>query len=719
MKDHTWERFLLVLFSGLLTVTTLSGCSEEDLMGMIAEYTPEVIASETVSDDSQWINSAIDGSIDASTAVRAQDDFYTYVNKDWQLEHTLSEETPSFDFTTDSSSLIMERLTSLMFNKEDPDMLVNNELPTLSTVQTEHNRKLVQNLTALAADEEGREEAGAEPIRPYLDAIDSIASLDELTSYLKNEDGTNFTLIFPVPMSVGTSLAKADAYTVILSNAPELVLGESDQYKMMFAEGINTKNRSIQQVQYLMQQLGYSESEINQTIQNCFDLEIALTKGIEVSDYFDAEQLIKRHQNYLTFDELADYQGNYPLQQLLACYGMDQSSSYEVWELNYLKTVGKLYTEKNLALFKAYYTVHTILSAMPLLDQECRALTLTEEESNDEEIQNLLVYSEYIAGMLNGPMEQLYAASYCTEEEKEALEDLTEKIRDSYDTILDEADWMSDETRSEAKKKLDQMVTRVLYPDVFLDYTSLDFGGKGECTLLDAKASINAFNMTAYNHWINQTVDRTYWDLETIGTTTVNAYYIPTDNSINILAGIIADGSTYDADASFERNLGSLGMIIGHEISHGFDNSGSLYDEYGNKNDWWTFNDRTAFSLRVDRLKKFYNVQPLTRGYTDSSYGDTVAGEAIADMGGIRSTLLVAKTIPDFDYEEFFTAYAGLWREKMSYVDFYSSVSEDPHPANFLRTNVTLQQFDEFIDTFHIKPSDGMYLAKEDRIAVW
>lgn len=475
--------------------------------------------------------------------------------------------------------------------------------------------------------------------------------------------------------------------------------------------------------EYLMGRLGYSEADISKTLANCFSLELALTKGIERADYFDEAQLKERHQNYLTFDELRDYQGNYPLQELLANYGMDQSGSYEVWELNYLETVGKLYTEKNLELFKDYYTVQTIISAMPVLDEECQRMSsennITDEDMADEETRKALIYSEYIASMLSGPMEQLYIASYCTPEEKQALQELVDQIKDSYYTIIDEADWMSEETQTAAKKKLDMLVTHVLYPDVFLDYTALDFGGVGESTLLEAKAAINSFKLTAYNFRINQAVDRTYWDLETIPTTTFNAYYMPEENSINILAGIASDKSTYDADASFEDNLGGLGVVIGHEISHGFDNTGSSYDGNGNQEDWWTFTDRTAFTQRVDKLEKFYDVQPLAPGYTISTYGDTVAGEAIADMGGVRSALLVAKSIPDFDYEEFFTAYARLWRAKMSYIDFYSTVSADVHPANFLRTNVTLQQFDEFLETFDIKATDGMYLSKEDRIRVW
>ena len=216
---------------------------------------------------------------------------------------------------------------------------------------------------------------------------------------------------------------------------------------------------------------------------------------------------------------------------------------------------------------------------------------------------------------------------------------------------------------------------------------------------------------------MNRPVDRSNWDLTQIPTTTVNAFYSRTDNSINIAAGLLADHYFFNTDASFAENLACLGSVVGHEITHGFDTTGYQYDKNGSYRSWWTEDDRLAFDLRANDLIKYYSgLAPIVR----NSYlnGSTVSGEAIADMGGVKCTMIIASKIPDFDYDTYFRAYANLWREHSTYkVEILRS--SDPHPVSMLRANVTLMQFEEFQKTYDIQPGDGMYLAAEDRILVW
>ena len=161
-----------------------------------------------------------------------------------------------------------------------------------------------------------------------------------------------------------------------------------------------------------------------------------------------------------------------------------------------------------------------------------------------------------------------------------------------------------------------------------------------------------------------------------------------------------------------------LGMIVGHEISHAFDTTGYLFDKDGLLNTWWTSDDEVAFRLRADRLANHYSALSVLPNVTGGYDGTKIQGEAIADMGGLKCMLLLAEKEPDFDYELFFKSYASLWRCKTDYINEMRS-TEDEHPLNFLRTNVTLQQFEKFYETFDIGPGDGMYLAPEDRIPVW
>lgn len=169
---------------------------------------------------------------------------------------------------------------------------------------------------------------------------------------------------------------------------------------------------------------------------------------------------------------------------------------------------------------------------------------------------------------------------------------------------------------------------------------------------------------------------------------------------------------------SIEEKYGSLGAVIGHEISHAFDSNGAQFDENGSLNDWWTDADKKAFGERVSRVESYFdNIVAYDDG--TPNIGKLVQAEATADMGGIRCMLKMAEKIDGFDYDKFFRTYARLWQRLESLQMSERSALSDPHPRCYQRTNVTLQQFDEFLETYDIKEGDGMYLAPQDRIAVW
>lgn len=160
-----------------------------------------------------------------------------------------------------------------------------------------------------------------------------------------------------------------------------------------------------------------------------------------------------------------------------------------------------------------------------------------------------------------------------------------------------------------------------------------------------------------------------------------------------------------------------MGAVISHEISHAFDTLGAQYDKSGKYSDWWTEDDYNAFKDRADKLIKFYD---KIMAWEDTKVqGNNIQKEAIADMAGIKAMLKIAEGHEDFDYDAFFTACATVYRRLNTYELEYYRLMQDVHPLNYLRTNVTLQQFDEFLDTYDIREGDNMYLAPEDRITVW
>ena len=175
-------------------------------------------------------------------------------------------------------------------------------------------------------------------------------------------------------------------------------------------------------------------------------------------------------------------------------------------------------------------------------------------------------------------------------------------------------------------------------------------------------------------------------------------------------------GNFYTEGGSEAANMGRIGAVVGHEITHGFDSMGCMYDKDGNLSNWWTAEDSAAFAERTKKVSDYFgSIQVLPGKNVD---GELVVTEAVADLGGVSCMLEIAKNIKDFDYDDFFTSFARIWRCQNSQ-QVEEILLQDSHPPGYLRTNVNVQQFSEFYDTFGIKEGDPMYLAPEKRLSVW
>jgi putative endopeptidase len=283
--------------------------------------------------------------------------------------------------------------------------------------------------------------------------------------------------------------------------------------------------------------------------------------------------------------------------------------------------------------------------------------------------------------------------------------------------MLENVDWLSAATREKAIEKLDHLRIFAVYPDEPGDWSGLDFPGREENgNLVIANTAAERFKNTLKAARIDQPVNKDTWDQTEMKATEVNAYYDPSNNSINILAGIL-HGEFYNESMTEAQILGGIGTVIGHEISHAFDTNGAQFDKDGAVADWWTDEDYAAFRARAAKLAAWYDGFIPFEGANYS--GQKVQGEAIADMAGMKCILALAARKENFDYNAFFEQYAKTWRMKVLPAEAVRIVSLDMHPMNYMRINATLAQYDEFIQFYGIRPGDGMYIAPEDRVAVW
>ena len=306
--------------------------------------------------------------------------------------------------------------------------------------------------------------------------------------------------------------------------------------------------------------------------------------------------------------------------------------------------------------------------------------------------------------------EQSYLALQGFKEVKDKVSQLITDILSGFEEIFAEETWLSSSTRERAIRKIQMMSFESCYPDFYKDFVEIK---DDDLETVSGVALLNRY-YDAYVETIFNGISLPSREWLTMPTYTNNAFYSPTTNSFVILNGLVR-GLYYSEET--EVLYGTLGAVIGHEITHGFDSSGSQFDEYGRQSSWWTNADWNKFEAKVQKMISFYD--SITLWGDTKAIGDNNNTEATADMGGMRVMLHLAKKVPNFDYDLFFKSFAYLWCRAPFGMDNAQSLREDTHPFYYLRANVTLAQFDEFIETYNIQPGDGMYIPENQRVKIW
>lgn len=688
------------------------------LMGSL----PALAAPGETLQNSKWINTDLAGSIDENTPLRLEDDFHGFVNR----QRNLDEEEDTFSKVQD---LVQERLDAIFDGEFTPDP-ANAEAIGLGGETLEHMveqlgiyRELVQL--------ENREAQGVEPARPFIEAVENIKTLADLDAYLLNADHQNVSATCLMSTSVIPDPVDKSHYILMLTPESEFVLGGPTDYRGLTGDLNSRVYTAKELVHYLLERLGYTPEQAEDILTRCFRFESRLTQRIiDPQERFgpDYQEKAKAY----TLEEADALAGAYPLKELLASRGLDRLETVSIREDGYFRLLGDLYREEYLEEIKALFIVRSCADLLDLMDLEALVLTdnlmarmggeeetpITEENRGElTEEKNDILMSKYFHQQLPQFTDQIYVAQHCTPQMKADIMQLCEETRSGMAALLDSQTWMSPEARTAAKEKLDAIYFNVLYPDTFIDFTDLSFTPLAEGgTLPQAWAALKAKKVRVYDHLAGTEDPLRTWNYEAGNVLTdTNAFYHPSWNSVTILPGL-ACGDMYDPSFTQEKLMARLGVVIGHEITHGFDAHGSSYNKMGLRQPWWSNQDEEAFRSRTHRLENYYSaLMPLNGLLT--YHGAQVSSEAIADMGGVK--IMLKNAGEDFDYDAFFRHYANLWHTSTTRESEQNAFLNDSHPLPFLRTNVTLQQIPEFYETYQIQPGDGMYLAEENRISVW
>lgn len=627
-----------------------------------------------------WDYSNIVGNL-PDTVPDAADDFYLNTDYDWILEHQGTA-------ASDSALITLQSMASTVINNltvTDPD---------------DPNVAVYRQFALGFMDMASRESTGLDEIMPYISGLMEAQTLADLTEYLVS-DGNVIAPPFLDVEILGLNNLTDDyipivSYASLTLSSPSLYLGDDFRYYMDPAED----HYSV-----LLQLVGYSAEEADAMNDAATALEVVLASNITLSGTQDSETLY----NPYTADELDTLCGSFPILEVLAAYGYP-ADVYSILDVGWLQALDSIYTEENFEGLRAMLLRNTLDIASAYMGGDFLAEFLDYNGTTLESYFATLVSSNPVVVDLINTM---YCDHAANPEAEELVVSLFENLKDAMAVRISEADWMSDQTKEYALQKLEAMEIYVGGPDS-VDFSSLILPSATGGSALDDYIAMREYYAENKAELIGQTIDVPMWPLQGYVTNAFNAWSM---NAVFVSWAILQDGYYYQSDASIESIIARLATTIGHEITHGFDSIGSQYGMDGTLTSWWTESDAEAFSERVSAVSDYVSSITLTPDRTmDPSI---VINEVIADMGGMALALNLAADIEGFDYAEMFREYADLWSATytQSYDDMY--LSSDEHPPNCARVNMTVQQFQEFMDAFDVSEGDGMYLSPEDRVAIW
>ncbi len=637
------------------------------------------------------------------TSVKPGDDFTSYVNGTWMKNTEIPSDKSSYgvayilhEESEDNVKQIIEGSASGEFEKGSDEQKVGDLYKSYMDLET-------------------RDKLGATPLQTEFDKVDAIKNYDDLASYFAyaNKYGINA----PLSLFVYQDLKNPTIYTVYTWQSG-LGLPDREYYLKDDERSKEIRVKYVDHISKMFDLAGLPDGKNAST--TIMSIETALAeKHMEKEKTRDLVGLY----NMFPVDTLSNIMPSFNWSAYLEEAGMQNEKNLGVLMLDYTKALDKIITSTDLEDWKIYLK-------WGALDNNASRLSKAMGD------QNFDFYSKELRGTpeqrplwrrgvstVNGALGEVvgkvYVKKHFPPEAKESMETLVSNLLKAYEQSIKELDWMSADTKKEALDKLSKFTPKIGYPDKWKTY---DIDIKGD----DLFGNLQRAALMEYNRELaklGQPIDKTEWGMTP---QTVNAYYNPTLNEIVFPAAILQP-PFFDLNAEDAVNYGSIGAVIGHEIGHGFDDSGSTFDGDGAMRNWWTENDKEEFKKRTSALIAQYNEFEALPDLNVN--GEFTLGENIGDLGGLGIALKAYKialngkespVMDDFTGEQrVFIGYAQSWRNKIRDEALRVQINTDPHsPANF-RVNGVVRNIPEFYAAFNVQQSDSLFLAPEKRVKIW
>ncbi|WP_405221876.1 M13 family metallopeptidase [Dokdonia sp. Asnod1-B02] len=643
------------------------------------------------------------------TTVAPNQDFYNYVNGSWMKNTEIPD-----DRTSWGGFSVLRKAT----DADVLEILAEAEKSGKYTAGTDQAKALAIYNTKL--DTVARNKAGLTPLQPALDAIAGVTNLNELQTVL----ATNPAVSSPfLSIGAGADLNDSSMNTVYLG-ANGLGLPDRDYYLLEDGKSKEIRVEYVKHISRMLQMLGDSEADATAAADKILAMETALaTPRLDKVESRDA----RNFNNPRSIAQADEMLTSIDLKKMIADLGIKKDfDTLLVTQLKYTEALDTFLKKTSLEDIKTLVRWDTFNSSAGRLSTEI-------------ETANWEFYSKYLSGAkkqrpaderalatVNGSvgeaLGQLYVDAKFPPEAKAKAETMIANVIDAYKSRIQKLDWMGEETKEKAIEKLDKFTVKIAYPDKWEDYSTMDVAA--DKTYFE--------NMTAVGKWgqlknyddIGEPVDKSKWGMSP---QTVNAYFNPLNNEIVFPAAILQP-PFYNYTADEAVNYGGIGAVIGHEISHAFDDSGSRFDADGNLKNWWTAEDLEAFTTRGNALAEQYSaVEVLDSVYVNGKF---TLGENIGDLGGVLGAYDGLQkyyaengrpeNIDGFTPEQrFFMSWATVWRTKSRDEALRTQVKTDPHSPGMVRAVQPLLNVDAFYEAFDIKEGDANYLAPEKRVRIW
>ncbi len=636
-------------------------------------------------------------------SISAKEDFYQYATGGWQKNHPLKPE--------------YSRYGSFDVLRENNEIRLNELFQGLSSVKAEKGsvQQKISDLYAMGLDSTRLNAEGVNPVKPYLDALESVKDVESFVRAMADielhGDGGCWGVYAESDMTDNSN-------TVLYITQSGLALGNRDYY--LLAENAELRKGYLNFLKKIFTLAGDEKAE--QKAKDAFDFQMTIA---EPSWSMIQQRDIEARYNPMTPEQLYKEYPALRFDAYLNAMGIPAQSKIVLEQPSYFKALNRIVAKTNPRILRHYLQAQLLSGACGYISDDFTDASFdffsAQMSGIKEQKPRWKRAMQAPNSILGEAVGEMYVAKYFPEKDKQKMLQIVKNIQKGLSEHVASLDWMSEQTKARAQEKLSSFIIKIGYPDKWKDYSTLEIDAQKSYYQNLREASL--WSMRDNLSKLGRPVDKTEWGMTP---QTVNAYYNPTTNEICFPAGILQP-PFFNPNADDAVNYGAIGVVISHEMTHGFDDQGRLFDKDGNLNNWWTEEDAASFKAKADKLVAQFDAVQIQDGLYAN--GSATLGENIADQGGLRIAFTAMKNsfggkepkpIDGFTAEQrFYLAYAILWGQNITPQECARLTLLDVHSLGRNRVNVSLRNLQDFFDAFDIKEGDKMFRPEEERVVIW